>query len=81
MKVLVINGPNLNMLGTREEDYYGVLTLDEINKLILEKAKTMKIDIDFFQSNEEGKIVSKIQECSEEDRFICLLYTSDAADE
>ena len=70
MKVLVINGPNLNMLGTREEDYYGVLTLDEINKLILEKAKTMKIDIDFFQSNEEGKIVSKIQECSEEDRFI-----------
>jgi len=72
MKVLVINGPNLNMLGTREEDYYGVLTLDEINKLISEKAKTMKIDIDFFQSNEEGKIVSKIQECSEEDRFIII---------
>ena len=72
MKVLVINGPNLNMLGTREEDYYGVLTLDQINKLILEKAKKMKIDIDFFQSNEEGKIVSKIQECSKEDSFIII---------
>ena len=64
MRVLVINGPNLNMLGKREEDIYGSLTLEQINKLILSKANDLGIDIDFFQSNEEGKIVSKIQECS-----------------
>ena len=72
MKVLVINGPNLNMLGKREEDYYGNLTLDEINKLILGKAKQMNVDVDFFQSNEEGQIVSKIQECSEKNDFIII---------
>ena len=53
MRVLVINGPNLNMLGKREEDIYGSLTLEQINKLILSKANDLGIDIDFFQSNEE----------------------------
>lgn len=72
MRVLVINGPNLNMLGKREEDIYGSLTLEQINKLILSKANDLGIDIDFFQSNEEGKIVSKIQECSSEEDFIII---------
>ena len=72
MKVQVINGPNLNMLGQREKDHYGELTLDKINELILQKAKKMKIDIGFFQSNEEGQIVSKIQECSGENDFIII---------
>ena len=72
MRVLVINGPNLNMLGKREEDIYGSVTLEQINKLILSKANDLGIDIDFFQSNEEGKIVSKIQECSNEADFIII---------
>ena len=72
MRVLVINGPNLNMLGKREEDIYGSLTLEQINKLILSKANDLGIDIDFFQSNEEGKIVTKIQECSNEEDFIII---------
>ena len=59
-KVLVINGPNLNMLGLREENHYGSLTLDEINKLILEE-NNGAFEIEFFQSNYEGDIVTKIQ--------------------
>lgn len=64
MKILFINGPNLNMLGEREEDLYGQLSLDEINSLIKEKANKANIDVEFYQSNEEGKIVSKIQASS-----------------
>ena len=64
MKILFLNGPNLNMLGEREESLYGQLTLSEINSLIQKKADKMNIQVDFFQSNEEGKIVSRIQESS-----------------
>ena len=70
MKVLFINGPNLNMLGTREEDVYGSLTLDQINEKILSKANELKIDTDFFQSNVEGNLVSKIQESSDFDYIV-----------
>lgn len=52
------------MLGEREESLYGQLTLNEINSLIQKKADKMNIQVDFFQSNEEGKIVSRIQESS-----------------
>ena len=62
MKVLIINGPNLNMLGQREEDLYGQLTLEEINALIIKKAESIRVEVEFFQSNEEGRIVSTIQE-------------------
>ena len=63
MKILVINGPNLNMLGTREPEIYGKTTLDEINNQLVEYSKTLSSDIEleFFQSNIEGEIVSKIQ--------------------
>ncbi|MBT3475773.1 type II 3-dehydroquinate dehydratase [bacterium] len=64
MKILFLNGPNLNMLGEREESLYGQLTLGEINSLIQKKADKMNIEVIFFQSNEEGKIVSRIQESS-----------------
>jgi 3-dehydroquinate dehydratase-2 len=64
MKILFLNGPNLNMLGQREEDVYGKVTLDQINSYIQKKADSMNIEVDFFQSNEEGKIVSRIQESS-----------------
>ena len=70
MKVLFINGPNLNMLGTREEDVYGSLTLDQINKKITSKANELKINTDFFQSNVEGNLVSKIQESSDFDYIV-----------
>lgn len=59
-KILVINGPNLNMLGIREKNIYGTLTLDAINEMILEKAKELKCDVSFFQSNSEGAIIDAI---------------------
>lgn len=61
-KVLIINGPNLNMLGRRPKEHYGALTLDEINDLII-KENNNAFDLEFFQSNCEGAIVTKIQEC------------------
>ena len=51
MRVLFLNGPNLNMLGEREVSLYGQLTLNEINDLIQKKADNMGIKVDFFQSN------------------------------
>lgn len=64
MKILVINGPNLNMLGTREPEIYGKMTLENINSNLIEYAKTLSNDItlEFFQSNIEGEIVTKIQQ-------------------
>lgn len=61
-KVLIINGPNLNMLGRRPKEHYGALTLDEINDLII-KENNNAFELEFFQSNCEGAIVTKIQEC------------------
>ena len=60
MKVLVINGPNLNLLGEREPDVYGKMTLDKINAEMLSLAKELKLELEFFQSNHEGEIVDKI---------------------
>ncbi len=63
MKILVINGPNLNLLGTREPDIYGVVNLDDINRGLSEYSKTLsnEIELEIFQSNHEGEIVDKIQ--------------------
>ena len=60
MKILVINGPNLNLLGVREPSVYGSSTLNDINKRISEYAETLSAQCEFFQSNSEGEIVSKI---------------------
>lgn len=60
MKVAVINGPNLNLLGTREPDIYGSITLDQINESLLELAKRYQVDLEFFQSNHEGDLVDAI---------------------
>lgn len=62
MKVLVINGPNLNMTGKREPDIYGSETLDDINARIKEYAEKKKCAVGFFQSNCEGAIIDAIQE-------------------
>lgn len=61
MKILVINGPNLNMLGVREPDVYGKSTYQDLVNMIKEKSKACAIDIEIFQSNHEGEIVDKIQ--------------------
>lgn len=63
MRIQMINGPNLNMLGIREPDVYGTLTLDEINDLLKEKGETLSLELSFYQSNHEGAIIDKIQEC------------------
>ena len=59
-KILVIHGPNLNLLGQREKDIYGKTTLKGINSLLEKEAKKSKVKIEFFQSNHEGQIVDKI---------------------
>lgn len=61
-KVLVIHGPNLNMLGTREPDIYGHQTLEEINAALKAQADRLGLHIETFQSNHEGDIVDKIQQ-------------------
>ena len=60
-KIIIINGPNLNLLGEREQSQYGSITFDDLKKKCIEKSKELKIDAEFFQSNVEGEIVSKIQ--------------------
>ncbi|MCP4179538.1 MAG: type II 3-dehydroquinate dehydratase [bacterium] len=63
MKILVINGPNLQLLGKREVDIYGHLSLENIESNLLSAAKSFKeLEIDFYQSNHEGGIVDKIAE-------------------
>ena len=62
MKILVINGPNLNMLGIREPDIYGRTTYADLCSLILEYALKTGIEVELYQSNHEGALVDKIQE-------------------
>lgn len=64
MKILVIHGPNLNLLGTREPEKYGSKTLDDINQELTAFAYELGIEVEFFQSNVEGDIVSKVQSAS-----------------
>jgi 3-dehydroquinate dehydratase-2 len=63
MKIAVIQGPNLNMLGIREKHIYGHMTLEQIHEQMKEGAAQNGIELEFFQSNLEGEIVDKIQEC------------------
>ncbi|MBV1816963.1 type II 3-dehydroquinate dehydratase [Clostridium cochlearium] len=60
LSILVINGPNLNLLGTRETNIYGAITLEDMNSIITENFDENLVKIDFYQSNIEGEIVSKI---------------------
>lgn len=65
MKILVINGPNLNLLGKRETSIYGDTDLTKINALLETLAKELKVSLDFFQSNHEGEIIDKIHQAME----------------
>lgn len=62
MHILVINGPNINMLGIREPDIYGKSTYNDLCNLIKTKADEMQVSVELFQSNHEGAIVDKIQD-------------------
>lgn len=63
MKIVVIQGPNLNMLGHRDPRIYGPMKLEQIHQNIESVAKQNNFEVEFFQSNFEGEIVDKIQEC------------------
>ena len=60
-KILVIQGPNLNLLGEREPEIYGTQTLKEIHQEMIRFGKKLGIQLEFYQSNDEGEIVTKIQ--------------------
>ena len=72
MKILVIHGPNLNLLGSREPDVYGLTTLNEINSGLEAKAESHNIALETFQSNAEHEIVSKIQEAMNNVNYIII---------
>jgi 3-dehydroquinate dehydratase II len=76
MNILFLNGPNLNLLGKREPQVYGRTTLAEIEALVRERAKTLKANIEFRQSNLEGELVTWIQEAS--GRFDALVINAAA---
>ena len=60
--IIIINGPNLNLLGEREQSQYGSITFDKLRKNCLSKAQELNINLIFSQSNIEGEIVTSIQE-------------------
>lgn len=59
--ILVLHGPNLNLLGLREPEHYGSATLDSINQMLINKAKLVNVELETFQSNAEADLVTKIQ--------------------
>ena len=62
MKILIVNGPNLNMLGVREPEIYGNDTLESINVYVQKAVEKLDVELDFYQSNHEGAIIDKIHE-------------------
>jgi 3-dehydroquinate dehydratase-2 len=62
--VLVLNGPNLNLLGTREPGVYGTTTLAKIEELLRTRAADLDVELSFLQSNHEGELVTAIQQCA-----------------
>jgi 3-dehydroquinate dehydratase-2 len=72
MKILFLNGPNLNLLGQREPDVYGRTTLKDIEALVRAKAAELKVEVDFRQTNVEGELVTWIQKAKNESDVIVL---------
>jgi 3-dehydroquinate dehydratase-2 len=70
--VAVLNGPNLNMLGSREPALYGAATLDDVEALCAETAHALELGIDFRQTNHEGELITWVQECRDKARGIVI---------
>lgn len=62
MKILILHGPNLNLLGTREPEVYGSMTLDEINARLIEQGKTLNMEVRCLQSNHEGALIDALHD-------------------
>lgn len=60
MKILVMNGPNINLTGERSAEHYGAMTLDAINAYISEKAAELNVEVEFYQSNHEGALIDRL---------------------
>jgi 3-dehydroquinate dehydratase-2 len=71
-KLYIINGPNLNLLGTREPEKYGNISLDKIKTLCSEKCKNYKLDLNFYQSNIEGELIDVIHKAIEDGEGIII---------
>lgn len=79
LEILVIHGPNLNLLGKREKNFYGDSTLEEINRELEKLSTSLDTKIEFFQSNHEGEIIDKIQQTNAKGLLInpaALTHTS-----
>lgn len=72
MKILVINGPNLNMLGTREPSVYGGTSLHEIETEVRRRAAAAGAEVDFFQSNHEGELIDRIHQAPSQDVAVII---------
>ena len=72
MKILILHGPNLNLLGKREKSVYGRATLAGINRALKEEARRQKVAVEFFQSNHEGEIVEKLQRA--DGRYAAIVF-------
>ena len=64
-KIIIINGPNINLLGEREQSQYGSITFDRLKEICLKKSKELKLELEFVQSNIEGELVNIIQNSRE----------------
>ena len=60
-KIIIINGPNINLLGEREQSQYGSITFEKLNEICISKSKELGLDLQFMQSNIEGELVDQIQ--------------------
>jgi len=70
MKILIMHGPNLNLLGERERSVYGEATLDDINDRLSKLAKELGVEIEFFQSNHEGALIDKLHQARDFDAIV-----------
>lgn len=70
--ISVLNGPNLNMLGLRQPKIYGRATLDDVEQICIQNAEQLDIAIDFRQTNDEGELISWIQECRDKAKGIII---------